>query len=206
MSKVLMTLLLLGVLLVGPAFADDDHSQNNDNSGTITSTSTITSTATDSNNNITNTTNTTTGLSDASAAALLGAKPASNESTTVNSHNRVETPRQAPAVHAPNLVASPETCSGSTSGGLSTPFGGLSLGTTWQDKDCTRRMYARTLIQMGLNEAAMRVIANNPEVKQALIDSKVLPAVVPAAAPPSPSLGGVTPTTGTPPYNEVSAP
>ena len=37
------------------------------------------------------------------------------------------------------------------------------------DEDCTRRAYARSLQALGLEEAALAMLANNPEVAAALV-------------------------------------
>ena len=79
-----------------------------------------------------------------------------------------DVPRQAPSAHAPNLVAAPETCMGSTAVGASTPFGGVSVGTTYKSDDCEIRMFARSLMALGQKEAALALLAQNAKVAAAL--------------------------------------
>lgn len=88
------------------------------------------------------------------------------QSTSVDASQ--DTPRQAPPAFAPNLVAAPETCMGSTAVGASTPFGGVSIGSTFKSDDCELRMFARSLSALGQNEAALALLAQNPKVAAAL--------------------------------------
>ena len=80
----------------------------------------------------------------------------------------VESPRQAPPAIAPNLTAVPETCMGSAAVGASTPFGGVSFGSTYKSEDCELRMYARALMALGKNDAALALLAQNEKVAAAL--------------------------------------
>ena len=79
-----------------------------------------------------------------------------------------EFPRQAPPASAPNLVAAPETCMGSSAVGVSSPFGGVSVGTTYKSNDCELRMFARSLMSLGQPEAALALLAQNEKVAVAL--------------------------------------
>lgn len=79
-----------------------------------------------------------------------------------------DVPRQAPSAHAPNLVAAPETCMGSSAVGVSSPFGGVSVGTTYKSDDCEIRMFARSLMALGQKEAALALLAQNAKVAAAL--------------------------------------
>jgi hypothetical protein len=76
---------------------------------------------------------------------------------------------QAPAVFAPGLAAaSIETCLGSVSIGASGPGGGLSFGTTTEDKPCQARLDARTLWAFGMKAAAIRRLCINPQMAESL--------------------------------------
>ena len=86
-----------------------------------------------------------------------------------NSHSA----QQAPGVGSPGLVSGGLTCAGSASGGISAPGFGISFGSTNVDVDCTRRQYAALLAQMGHSPAAINVVCNNDEVRQALADAGV---------------------------------
>lgn len=95
-------------------------------------------------------------------------KQANQQSVTVGGDN-YNYERQAPAASAPGLTSAPETCMGSTSVGASSPFGGVSFGTTWKSEGCEVRMFARMLGQLGLPQAAVVLMAqNDPRVKEAL--------------------------------------
>ena len=93
----------------------------------------------------------------------------STQNTNVNVNANSNRPRQAPLAYAPVLAVASDTCMGAISVGASTPFGGISGGVTRVDEDCTRRAYARSLQALGLEEAALAVLANNPEVAAALV-------------------------------------
>jgi hypothetical protein len=120
--------------------------------------------------------NATTGPSSATAttgAATATANPnASNagnaQSITLNSVNP-DSIRTVPQVYAPALTTTlTETCMGSTSGGASWLGGGFSLGSTWRDSACVRRLNARELAQtLGDREAARAVMCGDPDVADA---------------------------------------
>ena len=60
-----------------------------------------------------------------------------------------------------------ETCMGSTSLGAGFSGGRLSIGSTWQDTACIRRLDAREIKAMGDNQAAKELMCNSEEVRQA---------------------------------------
>lgn len=69
---------------------------------------------------------------------------------------------------APALTSGPQTCMGSTSiGGQGMSFG-VSIGTTWRDSDCVRRLNANALVQLGHKDAALALLAQNDDVADAL--------------------------------------
>lgn len=77
--------------------------------------------------------------------------------------------RYAPSVAAPALTAAGTgVCLGSVSIGLSGPMAGASFGITKVDKGCERRSGAALLYQMGYKDAAIRLLSNDPEIKEAL--------------------------------------
>lgn len=99
----------------------------------------------------------------ASATATVQGGAAAGPTVTV--------PRHAPAVGLADLVAAPESCMGSTTGAVSFPFsvfGGLGFGTTWRSEPCERRMNARTLMALGLRDAALALMAQDASVARAL--------------------------------------
>ncbi len=82
------------------------------------------------------------------------------------------TVRSAPEVVAPALTTTlTETCMGSSSGGVSGVAFGISVGSTWTDKDCQNRLNARQLAAMGYRAAARVVMCANPIVRQAFKDT-----------------------------------
>jgi hypothetical protein len=88
--------------------------------------------------------------------------------------NETLAPASAPGVFAPALAVAPETCMGSTSGGGSGSNGligfGISFGTTWKSDSCELRMFARSLHSLGLNGAALALLAQDERVALALKD------------------------------------
>lgn len=96
-------------------------------------------------------------------------------STTVNvvSGAPASSVRQAPPVVLGGLTAVPETCMGSTQVGGSSIFGGLAFGTTWSSESCELRMFARSLMALGLRDAAVALLAQNEKVSKALEDAGV---------------------------------
>jgi len=60
-----------------------------------------------------------------------------------------------------------ETCMGSTSLGAGFAGGSLSLGSTWQDIACIRRLDAREIKAMGDTQAAKELMCGSEEVRQA---------------------------------------
>ena len=60
-----------------------------------------------------------------------------------------------------------ETCMGSTSLGAGFAGGSLSIGSTWQDIACIRRLDAREIKAMGDTQAAKELMCNSEEVRQA---------------------------------------
>jgi hypothetical protein len=77
--------------------------------------------------------------------------------------------RTVPSVYSPALTTTlTETCMGSTTAGGSWLGGGISLGSTWEDKSCKRRLNARELAQtLGDREAARAVMCGDADVADA---------------------------------------
>ena len=74
--------------------------------------------------------------------------------------------RNSPQVFAPAMQ--PTTpCTSVMSGGMSVVGFGLSLGGSYEDKECTRREFARVLAQMGYPDAGLAVLCRNEEVSLA---------------------------------------
>ena len=76
--------------------------------------------------------------------------------------------RNAPPVYAPGLTSGIDTCLGSTSGGVTTPLGGITGGGTVSDKDCVRIKMSRELDLRGFRPAGVAMLCFNDEVRQAM--------------------------------------
>jgi len=84
------------------------------------------------------------------------------QSTTFN-QNQV---RQAPTAYSPDAFPS-APCRVSGSAGVSAPIGGISLGGSKLDKDCSRRETARSFMNLGLPEAACKILLSTRDAKEA---------------------------------------
>jgi len=144
--------------------------------------------------------NATTGASTSSATASPTASNAGNaQNITFNSPavptkttTRVES---LPTVYAPALSTTlTETCMGSTSGGISVMGFGGTLGTTWNDSQCVRRLNAREMAQtLGDRAAARALMCQDKDVAAAYLavgqdcrQKYEVAVVVPPPAPVSP--------------------
>lgn len=91
----------------------------------------------------------------------------------------------APPAYAPGLVATPETCMGSSTAGVGAGSGlvgaSVSFGTTWKSPECERRMNSKRLQELGLIDAAKAIMAQDPEVAKAIRASGVKASWLPDA-------------------------
>lgn len=76
--------------------------------------------------------------------------------------------KNVPNVAGPALTSSNDTCMGSTSGGVAVAGFGLSLGSTWSDKNCLMLKNSRELWNMGFKAAAMARMCMDDLNKEAL--------------------------------------
>lgn len=113
---------------------------------------------------VTSSVNTQTGSSSTSTA---GAQSQNNNvvapGQAINSYgaNRIST---APTVFTPSMQ--PTTpCMTALTGGMSVVGFGLALGGGLEDKECTRREFARVLAQMGFPDAGLAMLCGNVEVR-----------------------------------------
>jgi hypothetical protein len=113
----------------------------------------------------------TTGASTATSTANPNANNQGNAQNitfnqTTPTHQKVET---NPQVYAPALTTTlTETCMGSTSGGVSVLGFGGTLGTTWNDAQCVRRLNAREMAQtLGDRDAARALLCQDKDVARA---------------------------------------
>jgi hypothetical protein len=136
-------------------------SQSQATGGTATSGSTATTGA--------STASSVTGPSTSGAAQNQTADNAGNaQSITFNTTNP-DSLKTVPQVYAPALSTTlTETCMGSTSGGVSVLGFGGTLGTTWNDNQCVRRLNAREMAQtFGDRDAARALLCQDPDVAEA---------------------------------------
>jgi hypothetical protein len=144
---------------------------------------------------------TATGGAGGSSSASGGSSQATNGSTTAANAQNITfnstspsktTVRSAPTVYAPALTTTlTETCMGSSSAAGSGVGFGFSLGSTWHDKDCVRRLNAREMAQtLGDRDAARALLCEDDNVRKAYEsigqDCHMKVAYTPPAPPPAP--------------------
>lgn len=80
-----------------------------------------------------------------------------------------QTVKSVPQVYAPAMTTTlTETCMGSTSAGGSGVGFGITLGSTWNDKQCVRRLNAREMAQtLGDRDAARALLCQDEDVAKA---------------------------------------
>lgn len=103
------------------------------------------------------------------SSATNGAANAGNAQSITFNSNASDRLKTVPQVYAPALSTTlTETCMGSTSGGLSVMGIGGTLGTTWNDAQCVRRLNAREMAQtFGDREAARALLCQDADVASA---------------------------------------
>lgn len=79
-----------------------------------------------------------------------------------------QTIKNVPSVSGPNLTTSNDTCMGSTSGSVNIAGLGIGGGSTWTDNNCKRLKNSRELWNMGMKAAALALLCNDAENKEAL--------------------------------------
>jgi hypothetical protein len=83
-------------------------------------------------------------------------------------YSGTQTLKNVPAIGAPALITSNDTCQGSTSGGVAVAGFGFSLGSTWTDNNCLMLKNSRELWNMGFKAAAMARMCMDDLNKEAL--------------------------------------
>ena len=93
---------------------------------------------------------------------------ARNQSTSTNTGSDLS--------HAVGMAVAPaltttfsETCMGSTSAGAGFAGGAVSIGSTWEDEACIRRLDAREVKSMGDAEAAKEIMCDSAKVRAAFL-------------------------------------
>ena len=110
------------------------------------------------------------------AAALSGSQSGSGNFIDLSdrSDNKVEgDDYPAAQAWAAPLVATEDTCMGSSSAGGQAASFGVSIATTWRDGDCVRRKDARLLHNMGLHGPAAALMCQKEDVRRAFADAGV---------------------------------
>jgi hypothetical protein len=95
--------------------------------------------------------------------------------TGVDARNMSSTNNQGSDLsHAVGMAVAPaltttfsETCMGSTSAGAGFAGGAVSIGSTWEDEACIRRLDAREIKSLGDAEAAKELLCDSAKVREA---------------------------------------
>jgi len=74
----------------------------------------------------------------------------------------------ASTAYAAPIIATEDTCMGSSSVGAQGMAFGLSVGTTWRDHNCQRLKNARELAHMGYDNAAVALLCVDGDVRRAM--------------------------------------
>ena len=108
------------------------------------------------------------GQKQGQAAVGVGISGGNSQSLSVDggSFEAANYDRLAPPVVAPDLTTG--VCMGSASGGASGPGFGLSFGSTVEDEECQIRRNSILLNQLGMAEAAQKILCQIETVAQAM--------------------------------------
>ena len=89
----------------------------------------------------------------------------------ISTSTAVTTPSQVPAstVYAPSLLSGVDNCEKSTNVGGEMFGFGISFGSTSGDENCERRNYAVLLVHMGERAAALALLCQNQNVRDAML-------------------------------------
>lgn len=102
------------------------------------------------------------------AAALIAAATIQADAIKHASEQKI---RNTPSVNGPALTSSNDTCMGSTSGSANAPGIGIGFGTSWVDGNCKMLKNSRELWNMGFKAAALALMCNDADNRQALEDT-----------------------------------
>lgn len=98
---------------------------------------------------------------------LAAAANVQSNNTNSNTYDAQKRNPVAPAFASP-LVTSNDTCMGSTSAGGQLISFGLSIGTTWRDKDCVLRKDARFLYNTRRDLISLAMMCQKESVRKAV--------------------------------------
>lgn len=90
------------------------------------------------------------------------------ETTTNVVYSGTQVIKNVPSTSIAPLTSSNDTCHGSVTGGVSLPGIGIGAGSTYIDENCKRLKNARELWNYGMRAAALALMCNDPENKEAL--------------------------------------
>ncbi|MEM6668306.1 MAG: hypothetical protein AAF661_03730 [Pseudomonadota bacterium] len=112
------------------------------------------------NNNDNSSTNRNRNVANGGAGGAGGAGGSANNEGNSQNVNIEEDGDDFPVstAYAPALAASPDTCMGSSSAGAQGMSFGVSVGSTWVDKNCMDLKWYREMSQAGYNKAAAAVL------------------------------------------------
>lgn len=113
----------------------------------------------------------TTAGSNANANSASGSQSGNSFNQRFNTYApSVDLGRTVPAVIAPSLTTTlSDTCHGSSSVGVSAVSVGVTLGSTWKDESCIRRLDARQMAAMGDMDLAKEIMCGSDEVRAAAL-------------------------------------
>ena len=161
---------------VSGSFVGDTTSKSNSNAvvGDTTSRSnsnaTVGNTDSRSNSSVGNVQNTTKvdASSGASTSNAEQSQNSSNQNTTIVEGDEAQKRNPVSMAYAAPLTSGMDTCMGSSSAGAQGIGFGISLGTTWTDKNCVNLKNARELASMGYGAAAVQLMCLNDNVRKAM--------------------------------------
>jgi hypothetical protein len=92
----------------------------------------------------------------------------SNNSDVVVQGDEAQARNPVATAYAAPLTAGFDTCMGSSTAGAQGIGFGISLGSTWTDKNCVRLKNSRELASMGLRKASIQLLCQNKDIEEAM--------------------------------------
>ena len=163
MNKLLLTAVLATATFTATAGGYDATGRSFSDSNAVSSSNSY-STNTNVNSPTTTSRSVSKVLNGADLSSSQRSKQANSQNVSVNETTNVAP--SAPNINAPNLATG--VCLGSASGGLSTPAGGLTFGSTTVDTECQIRYNSIRLEQLGMSDAAIVIMCQVESAKEAL--------------------------------------
>jgi|13_taG_2_1085334.scaffolds.fasta_scaffold135182_1 hypothetical protein len=163
MKKLLLTALLGTTAFTATAGGYDPTGRSFSDSNAVSSSNSY-STNTNVTSPTTNSRSVSKVLNGADLSSKHRSKQSNSQDVTVSETTKIKP--SAPTITAPNLVTG--VCLGSASGGLSTPAGGLTFGSTTVDTECQIRYNSIRLEQLGMEDAAIVIMCQVESAREAL--------------------------------------